>query len=216
MSELSFTAMARKARITLALLAVLSTLSGCWDEKAELNFDSVAVVALRDKPDSLPWIRAKENVDKGSILLLEVVISSATDLVRLAKSAKIHIGYSTYLCDSKDASEIQVYSPTDLMVGNTPLGDIAYYHRENLDDVRGPTGRIAYHIVIPLDGEEIRRIYPSQAVVPLYNAESHLEDICIHVRGGAMWLKRGFSTNRIVVPHSAVLKAIGNYSGVPK
>jgi hypothetical protein len=196
-----------------ALLAI--TLGSCSTiAPKDLRFESLAVVTLQDEPQLLNLKLKDVHRDPEKIRLLKFTLSSETDIVQFAKKNGFNVGYFTYLCDKKSNTESEIYSSAYLRVDGKSIGGAAYFEQPNLDNLRRPDGRISYYAVLPLDGKEIRSAFSEpqsqsdKTKIELYDFQRHTSDVCIQLRGGAMWLGGSFTSNVVVIPRDAMSKVL--------
>lgn len=199
----------------LCLLPLALLLGACKaDLPGSFQVSSVAVRAPVDPGEMLPWYSPDMSAGRQPIRLLRIEVLADVDLVDYAKREDFNVGFAAYYCDDKGTLGNPVYSTVYPMIGEHSMGNGLSSSPKVTAEARDAQGRIPYAFIVPLDEPPLRDIYnalvrKSNVQVPLYDyGRAGAENLCLQIRGGAMWTGRHFAAAPIIVPRADILKAV--------
>lgn len=203
-----------KMRITLMLtfLMPIALLFGCrTTAPQDLRFESVDRVKLSEMPGVWNAVQSRSNARSDAVTLLKINFSSKFDFVKLAKAETLHVSYRAFTCVSNNAQGSAWFVLPDLRIKDFSAGGGVYSAVPDLEQFRDSNGRFTYHVLIPIAGEELTRIFgngtaPGQT--PYFNPSATHDDICLQVIAAAMWFGATFQSNVVRVPAEEVSRLI--------
>lgn len=169
----------------------------------DLRFESIDKVKLSELPGVWNAIQSRSNARSDAVTFLKINFSSQFDFVKLAKADTLHISYRAFTCGSGNAQGSALFVLPDLRIKNFSAGGGAYSEASDLERFRDSNGRFTYHVLMPIAGEEITRIFGKGIVpgqTPYFNPSAPHADICLQVVAATMWFGPTLRSNVVRVP----------------
>jgi hypothetical protein len=191
----------RISRIAYAL-PVLILLSCRPPAPADLRLESVETVKLSDLSNAWGAVQLRRDAKSDEIQLLKINFSSKHDLLDLAKTNTLHLSYRAYTCD-KSGEEAALFVLSDLRIGDISAGGGVSAKISDLERFRSQGGRLTYHVLVPLAGDELTRIFGGVSVpdhIPFLNPRLLHGDICLQMTAAGMSPGSVLRSNVVRVP----------------
>jgi hypothetical protein len=182
--------MKKKFALMPTYFLLFALLLGCQTtDPHDLRFESVESVRLSELPRVWNAVQARSDAKTAAITLLKINFSSQFDFVKLAKADTLHVSYRAFRCGNGSVQGLALFVLPDLRIKNLSTGG-GYAETSDLERFRESNGRFTYHVLMPIAGDELNRLFgngtvPGQA--PYFNPSPPLSDICLQVVAAAMW-----------------------------
>jgi hypothetical protein len=187
----------------LMCLVPFAMLFGCrTSDLQDLRYESINTVKLSALPGVWNAVQSRSNVRSDAITLLKINFSSQYDFVKLAKAETLHVSYRAFRCDSGGNQGSALFILPDLHINNFSLDNAEYSKAANIERFRDLNGRFTYHLLMPIAGEELNRLFGRDTVpgqIPYFKPALPLTDICLQVGAAAMWFGTTIQSNIVRV-----------------
>lgn len=197
-------------RMTCLLPVLL--LGACrYSDPDDLRFESIDTGRLSDFPGAWAAVQLQKSVKSNAIVLLKINFTTQYDLIKLAKANTVHISPRAFACDGGNLQGYPLFVLPDLRIGNFSAGSGVYSAVPNLERYRDQSGRLTYHVLVPIAGEELKRLFGSGTVpgeIPYFNPHGFRSDICLQLTAAAMWFGPTLHSNVVRVPVQEISRLI--------
>lgn len=197
------------ARIVTNLLPVLF-LAGCQaTNPRDLQFESIDLISLAELPGVWDTIQSRSNVNSEAISFLKINLSTELDFIKLAKAHTLHVSSRAFTCDRGKIQGQPIFVLPYVRIGNFSLGDGPYSKLSELERFRNTQGRLTYYVLIPVAGEELKRLVgnnTSPDKTAYFSPNMSHVDICLQVTAAAMWFGTNLESNVVRVPAQEIYR----------
>jgi hypothetical protein len=128
-------------------------------EPQDLRFESIDTVTLSELPNAWGAVQLRSNAKSDAVTLLKINFSSRFDFVKLAKADTLHFTYRASTCASDSLQGSPVFVLSEIRVKEYSAGNGPYSEFPDLERFRDADGRLTYHVLMPIAGEELHRVY---------------------------------------------------------
>lgn len=186
----------------LMLICVLPVvfLAACRNTAPQdLKLESVNTIKLSDLPGGV-WsaVQSRNDARGDAVSLFKINFSSQFDFVKLAKADGLNISYRAFKCGDESIENQPLFVIPDLRINDFSLEGGAYSGISELERFRDSNGRLTYNLLMPIAGDELKRLFGNDATpgkVPYFNPHEPRADICLQVVAAAMWFGRTMQSN---------------------
>jgi hypothetical protein len=207
-------AMKKKAAPLLACLLPVVLLGACRNDPQDLRFESIDSVRLSELPGVWNAVQSRRDANSAAVAVLKINFSSESDFVKLAKAETLHVSFRAFACGGENDQGSRLFVIPDLRIKDFSVGDGVYTKTPDLERFRDSDGRLTYHVLMPVAGGELTRLFGSAAVAgdtPYLDLSAPHTDICLQVVAAAMWFGPALTSNLIRVP-ALEISRLGNWS----